>query len=364
MSMDINSASGLPSPMDMRSPVHGTHNASGQWNGLKVKVNDAASMIANAAEEIGFAASEKVEKRLSQRKKPEADKPKVAPPPAEKLEKMQEAMQERLASLLNAVRSSNGNPAALRDALSRFPDPTEGHAALLWLEEQCEHEPSLASLARRERERLEQSEPAGIQAGYNLLEVDADAVGGPGQGAELYRRTILGHGEVSDMLESIIARYGTKDLGVAVDYLLRAVGADLSAVNSSTDKRELESVNNDLFHVRAIGNFSRQFSDDMATLRATRGKSPLPNAGVDTLRVLLKVKNQRLVQLDSLKTTLALEGRADVEYDVQALTRACGLVRSLPPKLFSDTDSHQRLLTAVQKFLDAAIDLEEDLLED
>ncbi len=365
MSLNIHAPGGqlAAARSDSSARAGGIGKAAGEWNGLKVKVTDAESLLANAAEEVGFAASEKVEKLLSKRRKPEAkgQKADVVPPPQEKLQEMREAMGGRLKDLLDQVRQSGGNPAALKEALQGFPDPTERHAAMQWLEEQFEAEPSLKEMVQRERRALEAASPSEIQAGYNLHGLAAEEVGGPEAGTDLYRRTILGHGNVTDMLEEILKKYGTKDLEGALDFLRRAVGVDLSATNSSTDKRELEAVNNDLYHMRAIGNFSRQFEADLDKLRQDRGKTPLPGAGVDTLRVLFKAKDQRLVQLDGLKTALKLEGRSDPEYDVQALSKTRQLARNLPAKLFTDEDSRQRLLGVSQKLLDTAIDLEDEM---
>ncbi|MCL2000316.1 MAG: TyeA family type III secretion system gatekeeper subunit, partial [Planctomycetes bacterium] len=269
------------------------------------------------------------------------------------------AMAQRLAKLLAAVKAAMGNPALFREALAEFRDPTERHAALLWLEKELADTPSLQALARREREQLEAEEAEAIQAGYNINGVDAEAVGGPAEGRAAYRRTVLGHGGIGGMLEEVLARHGSDDFTGTVEFLRQAVAADLSAATPATDKRELESLNNDLYHLRALANFTREFGGDIAKLRAGGGKEPLENAGLETLRLLCKAKEERLVMLDGLKVILKLEGAQDPVYDVRALTQAQRLAHQLPAKLFNDEDMRQRLLAAGQKLLDAAIDLEE-----
>lgn len=349
-------------PIQHQQSVAQAVQAHGNWNGMQVSVSqDFSSLLADAAEEMTFAASETVEKDVADRRKPEKQKKvEVVVPPTEEMAQMQHQMAERLAKLLAKAKASMGNPAAFRQALNDFPDPTERHAALLWIEEQLANQPSLASMAKMEKERLEAEQAAAIQAGYNLYNVPDDAEAGAG--TDLYRRTVLGHATITGLLESILEKSGEGDFLTRVDYLARAVGVDLSATNPSTEKSELEAMNNELYHLRALANFTKEFSGELGRLREETGKPPLDNAGLRTLQFLCRVKDERLILADPLEPILALEGRKDPTYDVRALTGTFKLTHRLPHKLFIDNDARQRLLDAVQGRLDAAVDLEEELL--
>ncbi len=337
----------------------------GEWNGLRVTSQDnPASLLANAAEELTFAASEKVEKDMAARRKPEEKKAAAVMPPAGAVAQLREQMGERLDDLLANVESGDGSPASLKEALEGFPDPTERHAALGWLEERLASRPSLAAMVKRERERFETESASAIQAGYNISAVDTDAAGGIDDARSLYRRTILGHETIGAMLEAILQRCGEDgggDFAARVDFLRQAVGADLSAANPSVDKRELEAMNNDLYHLRALANFTREFDGELGKIRGAGGKAALAGAGLSVVRIFCKAKDERMVSLTGLKSALALEGRADATYDVRALMQAQKLAHSLPAKLFADGDSRQRLLDAGQKLLDGAINLEDEL---
>lgn len=367
MSLNVSGAGGVNQPDVAAAQSQGAAKVHGEWNGLQVSVpSSPQSLLADAMEEIGFAASEKAEKDLSARKKQEPEKRQelVVPPPPEMLEKMEGDMKEKLAKLLEQVKQGGGSPGALKQALEGFPDPAERHAALGWLERELESQPSLAGQAAREREQLEAESSREIQAGYNIYGVDAGDVGGSAAGGDVYRRTILGHGDATTMLDEIIAREGSVGFLDTVDFLLRAVGADLSAANPSIDKRELEAMNNDLYHLRAIGNFAREFERDIAGLREKGGKIAIPGVGMGAVKLFFKAKDQRIVLVDGLKSIVRLESERDPTYDVRALTKAHKLAHELPIKLFADGEARQRLLDAVQKMLDSAIDLEESLLDE
>ena len=184
MSTNISGLGGVSQLHHGLTGTQQTTQKTGEWNGLKVTAgNDPASLLADAAEELTFAASEKVEKDVSVRKKPDKEKRLAAvTPPEEALAEMQQRMGKRLNDLLAKLKSGNGSPAALKEALEGFPDPTERHAALDWLEDQFADQLSLAAMVRREREQLEAESATAIQAGYNISGVDAEATGGEVEG--------------------------------------------------------------------------------------------------------------------------------------------------------------------------------------
>ncbi len=362
MSTNISGVGKQNQPIQHHQNVTQTVQAQGAWNGLAVSVkNDPMSLLADAAEEMTFAASETVEKDVADRRKPEKhQKVQVVVPATEEMAQLQHQMAERLAKLLAQAKASMGNPAAFREALDAFPDSTERHAALVWLEEQFKNQPSLADMAVREREKLEAEQAQSIQAGYNLLGLEGDPE--TGTGTDLYRRTILGHESVSALLESIIQKGGEGDFLSRIDYLMKAVGKDLSSTNPSTDKNELEMMNNDLYNLRALANFTRQFTGDVQKLREQFKLPSLPRSGMEALRLLCRVKDERTVMVDGLKPILGLQGRSSPTFDVRALAGVFKLAHSLPAKLFADQDSRQRVLDAVQTHLDRAVDLEEEVL--
>lgn len=339
----------------------------GEWNGLAVSSEaDPASLIADAAEEMSFGASEEVEKDVADRKK--VDKkdqrdPLKVNPPDEVMEKMKQNLQSRMGKLKEALAAAGGNPAKFREALEElFPDSTERHAALLMLGEELESQPSLRALVEREIETLETEQASEIQAGYNISDVDA---GGLGEGVDangLYRKTVLGGGDISGVLEKVLAESGDGDFARTIDFLRRSVGADLSAATPSMDKADLETMNSDLFNLRALGNFTREFDQAVGSLRERHRLPALPNVGRDILGALLKNKDARIVMLDPVKTALGMQREANPTYDVQALTRTHMLAHKMPTRLFADAESRQRLLDGLQKFIDSAVDLEESLL--
>lgn len=340
----------------------------GEWNGVQVTSRTTPeSLLADAAEEMTFSASEEVEKDVTDRKnvkkKNTHERLKVNPPP-EVSEKLKRNLASRMGKLREALAAAEGNPARFRESLEEiFPDPTERHAALLELRGEMENQPSLAAMLDREIESLEAAEASAIQAGYNIADVAAGAVGEGAEAFALYRKTVLGDGDAARVLDMVLEKADGGDFVETLDFLSRSIGADLSAATPSTDKNDLEAMNSDLFNLRALGVFAREFEAEVGGLRERHGLPPLVGAGKDILSVLVRNKDSRILQLDSLKTTLGLQKESNPAYDVQALTRTHMLAHKMPLRLFADADSRIRLLDGVQKFVDAAVDFEESLLD-
>lgn len=339
----------------------------GEWNGISVSAEKSpSSLLADAMEEMTFSASEEVEKDVTERKKTDKkdgfDRLKVHPP-KETMEKLKKRLMDRMGKLRDALAASGGNPALFRQSLNAlFPDPTERHAALLLLSEDLGDEASLGVMVKREIDALETAETQAIQAGYNISDVDADGVGEPAEAFDLYRQTVFGDNDIAAVLEMVLEKSADGDFLDTVDFLARSVGADLSAATPSCDKNDLEAMNSDLFNLRALANFTREFDGVLGNLRDRHNLPPLPNAGREVLGLLLKSKNARILLLEPLNAILNTQKSANPTYDVQALTKTHALAHKMPVRLFADVDSRQRLLDGVQKLLDTAVDLEESLL--
>ena len=241
----------------------------GVLKGQAAVVIDQSSMLANAAEEMSFAASERVEKKLAERK-------------AGSREGMRLNMTELAARFVNMT----GDPQAgkklqefvdsmkklggeiteqqIRQMLKEnFGDVAEQFAALEYAEAALEEEGADPALLKRVKETkeamLKEAGPA-IRAGINIA---GDVLSFAKQGLaqieslrELYGFAILGRATVSDMYRAIMKRYGKKRFKEALEFLLRAAGSDLDAggMGPSSESAHLETSVNNVCFVQHLGN--------------------------------------------------------------------------------------------------------------
>jgi len=251
----------------------------GQFKGQTVTVQmDAATALENAAEEMTFVASEKVEKKLSERKAGSKESQKLnATELAEKYVHMtgQSQSSEKFHEFLDAVkkRGASISEQELKEMLQReFSDVTEQYAAIAFTEESLKREdsPELQALAKKvttvKETLLKEAGPA-IRAGINIA---SDVLSFSKQGLEqleklrdLYRYAVLGRPTVSDMYQAIMGRYGESRFTQALDFLIQAAGSDLDAhgMGPSMESAHLETAVNNINYVQQMGNLYRVLAD-------------------------------------------------------------------------------------------------------
>lgn len=256
----------------------------GSIKGQTVTVQDASSALANAAEEMTFAASEKVEKKLSERKAGSKESLKLNS--AELAEKYVNMManstnSNKLNEFLDQLKKKGEKATEqdIRDMVQReFSDVTEQYAALAFAEEALKAEEGqgkLAATVGTVKEALLRDAGPAIRAGINIA---ADVLSYSKQGLEqleklrdLYRFAVLGRQTVSDMYQAIMGRYGETRFQQALDFLIQAAGSDLDAhgMGPSMESAHLETAVNNINYVQQMGNLYRVLADLVDKVRPT-----------------------------------------------------------------------------------------------
>jgi type III secretion protein W len=232
--------------------------------------------LQDAAEEMTFVASEKVEKKLSERKAGSKESMKLSG--SELADKYVNMMGEsqpphKLHEFLDALKKKGEKATEqdIRDMLKReFSDVSEQYAAIAFAEEMLKneggHEKLAATVTSVKETLLKEAGPA-IRAGLNIA---ADVLKFANQGLEqleklrdLYRYAVLGRETVSEMYQAIMSRYGESRFPQALDFLIQAAGNDLDAhgLGPSMDSAHLETAVNNINYVQQMGNLYRVLAD-------------------------------------------------------------------------------------------------------
>jgi len=248
----------------------------GNFKGQTVVPMDASTALANAAEEMTFAASEKVEKKLSERKAGSKESLRLsATELADKYVNMLGDSQppQKLHEFLDSLKQKGEKATEqdIRDMLQReFSDVSEQYAAIAFAEEALKneggHDALLGKVSSVKETLLQEAGPA-IRAGINIA---ADVLRFSAQGLEqleklrdLYRYAVLGRETVSEMYQAIMGRYGESRFPQALDFLIQAAGNDLDAhgMGPSMEPAHLETAVNNINYVQQMGNLYRVLAD-------------------------------------------------------------------------------------------------------
>ena len=144
--------------------------------------------------------------------------------------------------------------------------------------------------------------------------------------------------------------------------MIAALGLDLAAARSSTDKVKLQSLVSDLYHLEVVSTLLEGSTELSGQLHARHGTTPFaPNQLTSDL---VSLAGERWVDADHFKR-LADRYRAmdPMAAAVDFLTGVRNLVKDIPVKVFATPEARQTLIDSAQNAVDHAIDREEGILE-
>lgn len=339
----------------------------GTFKGEQLTVKDAASVLADAAEEISLHHSEKAEsKRHDERRiKAEGSPQQML---VEQINAYLEAARgeqtpEQLAQLAKRMQSSQENPRELARQQSRDPS----HQYALLQHALADGQASGASAEALERLQdaiadLEWEAGPQIRAGLNTMGVAREGASVPEAGTfqQTYRDIVLGDATLAQTLKLALDRLGGASgdaLAQGLTKLIKALGADLSATRPSTDANRLQALVQDLYQLEVAVTVLDGCRDLAANLAARHGVNSL--APVDLMKDLVTISGEKWVGASRFNSLADGAGARDTGARITFLTATKALLREMPPKVFADGDVRQSILNAAQDALDAAIERED-----
>lgn len=337
----------------------------GKFHGRSVQVKeDAASLVADAAEELSFQAAESVEKKIEKRRIGKEKKQPSTQMVNKILNVLPDLDQEDLAQWMVQCRKDRpGSMQALLRSLQRyFGDVSHQYAALTCAEDSFADDPELLEQIRQAKGELEAAYGPQVRSGLNITETAYTfAQNGLGQTNDLrqfYRDTVLEYEGLSQMMESIAQRFPAQFFGDAVKFMIRAVGADLHSQGSSIEPGELKKILDDLYNLESIGTLHQQCEQLVAKTIKGFGLS----SDVDPQRVLrdffsLKEKDW-LTDRDVENLVAQVTGR-NPGAKIYFLQGLIDVARQVPMKLFPSDEARINFLEKMQSVLDQYIEDEE-----
>lgn len=339
----------------------------GVWRGESLSVISAASSpLADAAEELTFAQAEREEEKDVSERRVRPAGPAQVPQIQEIMAYLEllgdedhQAKLDELASKLRASGGAGGGQAA-REA---FGDVSQQFLALGYLLRRFEDEGEAAAAAklRDDIEALVDDHGPAIRAGINTATVtNIFADGEASQAAsfrECYRETVLGHEALGETFNAILERFGADDTRRSISFLIRAAGEDLAARGPSTPAAELRSIINDLYQLEVLATVL----DGCHDLKAAMERDfAVMGIAIDRLmKSLVGLAGERWISADRFAGLTRDMQVSEVPAKISFLTRTKGILRDMPPAIFAEPESRDKLLQAVQEALDLAIEDED-----
>ena len=346
----------------------------GRFRGERVQhVRNPTAELEDAAEELTFGESERVEKKLSKRKLASGDGARSVAmeqarkylrevPDLERNRKLSEFVESILA------RGRPPNPDELRHLAREFSDDaTHQYLALVSAREQAVEQnadPALGAALDEAIATLEGENGPAIQAGLNVSAV-AQAFAGKEIGdiqqlRDLYREVVLDCEDINDAYRRVVEDHPGKSFDEAVRFMLNALGADLAAGTQSVSRVRLKRIMDDMYQLKSLNSVHEQCADLIRRVQRNFGATPAPTASRDLMSELLTAQNRAWQGADAfspLPGKMGVHGDEGTIYFLQGFRE---LVRFVPLKAFGDDMAKRdRVMISVQQALDLAIDNEE-----
>jgi type III secretion protein W len=347
----------------------------GQYRGQGVThKGDVMSLIADAAEELTFGASERVEKKLSKRKPGRAGALKTrAMERAEAyLKKLSETPElQKLKQFVEHLKKQGAmSPQQLmQEAKGFFKHTSHQFAGLLYakkmLAEEGGSEKILSAVDSALDDCMKDLEPKLA----NGIDVFSSASGfsekGRGEVQEIwdfYRELVLKYETLNEIYHSLVEHYGETEFTRAIGLLIKAVGNYLQSQDFSISPLELKRVIDDLYFLEVLGNLHTEASHILEKVESQYGIAPKISPLDLTTRVLT-LKEEKWLRSEQVTKITDQAGVMEIDAQIYFLRELKEFVRLIPLKIYDDLANREKLIDTVQEALDAAIDLEEEELE-
>lgn len=348
--------------MQNAQPLPGAQDIFGNWQGRTITPKpDAASMAADAAEEMSFAMSETVEKKLKDRKGKKGAKGNALEKAQMYLQKLQEPQAlEKFLSLLAQLRKQGEDPG--KAAAKLFKDPALQLGALRYMRDQLAQDGERNGLYKKVLGALAELEhihgPA-LKAAVNMgtdAAVHSD-LAAPGELRSFYREAVHNYRDFHQVWQDIEARFPQTDFLKAVAFLLAAAGSDLAASGPSMSRFQLKRVVDDLTQLQVLAGVHERLD---SLLKNTKATSLGSNARVVLGKLLALVQESwpRPEKVDALVDPLV---PYSLQEQITFLQGLVGLTRDLPDRIFESLESRRKLLDVMAEALDMKIEREEEL---
>ncbi len=328
-------------------------------------VESPMSLLADAAEELTFAADTTDDFELDERK----ERDEIDEAMEERVKKYQELMREtgeaeQLNQLNDSIRAREGREHALRQARQRFPDPSDAWAALKEIRDELAGDASTSPETLRGVDEalaeLEALEGPAIRSGIcGALNAKGFAtLGAPSELGALYRGAVCDFTDVNDLYAHIQKKYGN-DFEAALSFLYKALASDMAADAPSMEKTHLEHVNAGFGELRSLQSARSLCVKLLDRWVAVHGVKDCPLNDMTLLGRIVGLRKEHFINGVQI-AQLADEARApDIEHKVLFLQELLNTARSFAPSLFDGNEGRMKVLDAVQDAVDSAI-AEED----
>ena len=325
-----------------------------------------ASLLADAAEELGFAVDRTKDYELHERKQRESSEIGRRLLELYQIQMQKAGKSEQMDQLVDSLKRLADRKAMQRALVDAFKDPADGSAALQFALDAFDLDPSVTAEQKTELKALiadynrENAEAIklGIQgalAGENYPEL-----GGMDATRDLYRQTVGEFSGVQEVFSEIKDKYGAR-FDEAMNFLFAAISADIESETPSMGRAHLESVHGKLGLVRLTQSVYTLCEQTVERWKSVH-KVDTPMTAMGLLERVMTLRSQNFLSAMQIDAVVRAAMPPDLEHEVLFTQDLLAMVRQMPTEFFEDDGKRMTMLSAVQDAVDQAVQREDEWL--
>ncbi len=237
-----------------------------------------------------------------------------------------------------------------------FRDPTAQDAVLRFAKEHMPQDDAQRALLDTALETLQKNSGPDIRAGYNIAPVVHQDFSAQ-QARDCYRFHILNYKSYEDTFKNLMQEYPPEKLPHTIDFLRKALGADMQALEPSCTTAQLHEVAEGLYVVQNLINLYTQ-TEQLCLSTAKRFSTEEPKAQL-VMQNILSIKDNANLAEANLRRQMPFLASKNPTRDAVFVRGVREITRNLPAKLYSSEAQRQKILHVLQQNLDKAIDRED-----
>lgn len=342
--------------------------ARGTFMGHTVSVQSSpASLLADAAEELGFSVDRTKDYELSRRKERESSD--VGKKIIERYQQMmqQAGKKEQLEECVKNLKTLHERESMHKALAESFSDATDAWAALQAAIESFDNDPSVTDAQKAELKALAddfyETNGTAIKLGLQgaLTGADFPDIGTSDETRDFYRQTVGEFSSVNEVFADIKREYG-ENIDRAMDFLFAALSSDIASDTPSMEITHLENVHAKLELVRLTQSAFKLCDEMMGRWENVHGQKHSPLKSMELLGDIVELRGKNYLGAIAIEKIAAKAKAPDPEYQVLFLQELLSTVRKFPVELFDDIAGRGTVMDAVQAAVDKAIDREDEWL--
>ena len=359
---------GFQTNIAQTNATQSTGGAEGLFMGHTVSVKPSAeSLLADAAEELGFAVNSTDDYEIKDRKQRDATDI------SRRLLELYQAMMvkngqsEKMDQLVESLKRSESRQSMQRVLEDAYKDVTDAWAALEYALGVIDNDPGVSKEQKAALTQFSadfasqnaQSIKLGIQGA--LTAQSFPELGSLSGSRELYRQTVGEFSSVNEVFANIKSKYGN-DFHKAMDFLFAAISSDIECETPSLGKAHLESVHTKLGVVRLTQSAFKLCEDVMNRWRDVHGVKNCPMSAMDLLGEVVNLRERNFLSAFQIRDICMKALPPDLEHEVIFTQELFAAVRKFPVALFNDEKGLMVVMDAVQSAVDDVVNREDEYL--